>query len=126
MVESASETASFPLAEQPRLRPIEIFPVQQAGRRALVLRDPSDPSLNPIVMSDGAADILVLLDGRRTVKDVANALLLRGAAITEAQVRSFLRRLDEAGFLDGPRAEHRLAQRKADFLALGVRRALSG
>jgi AmmeMemoRadiSam system protein B len=119
-----NERVSFPLADHPRLRPIEIFPIQERGRRSLVLRDPADPKINPIVVSDGAADVLMLLDGRRTLRDLSNALALRGATITESQLRSFLARLDEAGFLDGPRAEHRLERRRAEFLAQPIRAAV--
>jgi AmmeMemoRadiSam system protein B len=119
MVEAASEgPTSFPLAERPRLRPIEVFPTQDHGRRSLVLRDPADPKISPIAVSDGAAEILTLLiDGQRTVPELSSALLLRGSSISESQLRSFLTRLDETGFLEGPRAEYRFRQRRATFLA---------
>jgi len=124
MVDVSAERTSFPLAEHPRLRPIEVFPIHERGRRSFVLRDPADPKISPIVVSDGAGDVLALLDGRRTLAELASALLLRGATIAETQLRSFLTRLDEAGFLDGPRAEHRLTTHKADFLAQPVRPAV--
>jgi MEMO1 family protein len=124
MVDAAPERTEFPLDEHPRLRPIEVFPIHDRGRRSLVLRDPSDPSINPIVLSDGAAEVLVLLDGQRTLRDVSNALLLRGASVTEGQLRSFLKRLDEAGFLEGPRATHRFQQRRAEFLRQPFRPAI--
>lgn len=118
------EAQSFPLAEYPRLRPIEVFPVHTGGRRSLVLRDPADPRISPIVVSDGAAQLLVLLDGQRTVSQLATHLLLRGASIDESQLRAFLTRLDEAGFLEGPRAVDRLARRRAEFLAQPLRAAV--
>jgi AmmeMemoRadiSam system protein B len=124
MVDLAPEGTSFPLAEHPRLRPIEIFPIQDRGRRSLVLRDPADPKISPIAVSDGAADVLMLLDGQRTVAELSNALLLRGASITQSQLRSFLSRLDEGGFLEGPRAEYRFEQGRAAFLAQPVRAAV--
>jgi AmmeMemoRadiSam system protein B len=124
MVQPVQNASSFPLAECPRLRPIEVFPIEDRGRRSLVLRDPADPTINPMVLSDGAAEVLMLLDGRRTVRDLSSALLLRGASITESQLRTFLVRLDEAGFLEGPRAMHRFEQRRARFLAQTVRPAV--
>jgi AmmeMemoRadiSam system protein B len=124
MVDTAPERLEFPLDEHPRLRPIDIFPMYDRGRRHLVLRDPSDPNVNPIVVSDGAAEVLVLLDGQRTLRDLSNALLLRGASITEGQLRGFLTRLDEAGFLEGPRARRRLQERRARFLQLPFRPAV--
>jgi len=126
MVDLAPEAdkASFPLAEHPRLRPIEIFPIQDRGRRSLVLRDPADPKISPIAVSDGAADVLMLLDGQRTLTELSNALLLRGASITQSQLHSFLSRLDEGGFLEGPRAQCRFEQRRAAFKAQPVRPAV--
>lgn len=124
MVDVPTESVGFPLAEHPRLRPIEVFPIQDRGRRSLVLRDPGDPKISPIVVSDGAADVLQLLDGRRTVQELSTALLLRGATITESQLRVFLGRLDEGGFLEGARAQHRLERRRADFLSQEVRPAV--
>jgi AmmeMemoRadiSam system protein B len=124
MVDLAPDETSFPLAEHPRLRPIEVFPIHDRGRRALVLRDPADPQISPVVISDGAADVLLLLDGQRTLTELSNALLLRGASITQSQLRSFLGRLDEGGFLEGPRAEHRFEQRRAAFRAQPVRGAI--
>jgi MEMO1 family protein len=116
--------ATFPLAEHPRLRPIEVFPMQDRGRRNLVLRDPADPHISPIVLSEGAGDVLALLDGQRTLQQVSSALLLRGGTITQSQLRNFLAQLDEAGFLEGPRAEFRFEQRRAKFLAEPVRPAI--
>ena len=116
--------SQFPLAEHPRLRPIEVFPVQERGRRGLVLRDPADPQITPIVVSDGAIDVLALLDGRRTLRDVSIALSLRGASLSESQIRGFLQHLDEAGFLEGPRAEHRFEQRRTTFMNRAVRPAI--
>jgi MEMO1 family protein len=123
MVDLAPGQTDFPLAEYPRLRPIEVFPIEDRGRRSLVLRDPADPQISPIAVSDGAADVLMLLDGQRTLAELSSALVLRGASISQSQLRSFLNRLDEGGFLDGPRADHRFAQRRAAFLAQPVRPA---
>jgi MEMO1 family protein len=126
MVETATDgdSASFPLAEHPRLRPIEVFPVQGRGGRNLALRDPADPQIKPIVVSEEAANVLALLDGQRTLKEMANRLLLTGARISESELRTFLTDLDQAGFLEGPRAEQRLARRRSEFLALPVRPAI--
>src|SRR3977135_2826646 len=118
MVDAAPENAHFPLADFPRLRSIEIFPIPDRGRRGFVLRDPADPNIGPIVVSDGAAEVLMLLDGTRTLQQLPMALQLRGGTVSESQLRSFLGRLDEAGFLEGARATHRFEERKARFGAL--------
>jgi AmmeMemoRadiSam system protein B len=124
MVDLSTIESSFPIADSPRLRPIEVFPIEDRGHRGLVLRDPTDPELRPILVSDGAAEVLVLLDGQRTLAAVASALQLRGASVSPSQVRSFLERLDEAGFLEGPRAEHRLRERERRFRSRASRAAV--
>jgi MEMO1 family protein len=124
MVEVSAGQTSFPIAEFPRLRPVEIFPIEDRGQRCLVVRDPADPELRPIVLSDGAGAVLMLLDGQRTLDGLSAALRLRGAAIAPGQVRAFLERLDEAGFLEGARAEHRLRERQDRFRATATRAAV--
>src|SRR5215472_14012089 len=114
----------FPLADRPRLRPVEVIPVQETGRRAIWLRDPADPSIKPVVLSDGAIQVLSLLDGQRTLGELTTALALRGSAISHAQLTSFLKQLDEAGYLEGARAVHRFEQRRDAFLALPQRPAV--
>jgi AmmeMemoRadiSam system protein B len=89
-----------------------------------VHRDPSDPEINPIVVSDGAVAVLMLLDGQRNLAELSTALVLRGSTVTRSQLHAFLTRLDEAGFLEGPRATDRFQQRKARFLASPVRTAV--
>jgi AmmeMemoRadiSam system protein B len=68
--------------------------------------------------------ILVLLDGKRTIGDLSAALRLRGASVTQSQLERFLIRLDEGGYLEGPRAMYRFEQRRAAFLALPDRPAV--
>ena len=115
---------SFPLADRPRLRPVEIFPVTDRGQRVLVLRDPADPSIQPIVVTDGAGQVLMLLDGQRSLGELSTALTLRGSSIGAPQLRAFVERLDEAGFLEGPRAEQRYAERAGRFRDAPVRAAV--
>jgi AmmeMemoRadiSam system protein B len=122
--ENVNPSRTFPLAEHPRLRPVEVFPIEDRGRRSVVLRDPADVSLRPLVLSDGAVQILMLLDGKRTVGDLSAALRLRGAGITQAQLEGFLVRLDEGGYLEGQRAMYRFEQRRVAFLALPDRPAV--
>jgi AmmeMemoRadiSam system protein B len=120
------EAAAFPLDEHPALRPVEVdvVPVREGEPRLVVMRDPSDRELPPVVLSDGALEVLSLLDGQRTVEAVAAALQLRGAAVPASKIRGFLEQLDQAGYLEGPRARHRLAERRARFRELGVRPAV--
>jgi AmmeMemoRadiSam system protein B len=124
MVGLAHDDVGFPLPERPRLRPVEAFPTRHLGQRGMVLRDPGDRELAPMFLSENAVRALELLDGRRTIGDVAASLLLRGLQISESHLRTLLLRVDEAGYLEGPRSEHRLASRRARFQALPSRPAV--
>ncbi len=105
----------FPLADPPRLRVIEVVPVRDRGGSYVVLRDPADAELAPIALADGALDVLRLLDGERSISGIRAALALRGASLSESQLRGFLQHLDEAGYLEGPRARQRLDSRRKAF-----------
>ncbi|GAC1325345.1 MAG: AmmeMemoRadiSam system protein B [Chloroflexota bacterium] len=118
-----SESA-FPLAERPRLRPVDAYPTRHLGQAGLVLRDTSDRDLAPLFVSQEAVRILQLLDGRRTLDAIARTAASRAVPVSEADVRQLLTQLDAAGYLEGPRAQHRLQQRRAAFLALETRPAI--
>jgi len=53
MVDISAERSSFPLAEHPRLRPIDFFPIQDRGRWLFMLRDPADQVRAAAVQSLG-------------------------------------------------------------------------
>ncbi len=118
------EAIEFPLEERPRLRPVEAFPIEEDGQRYLLLRDPSDSDVEPIVVSDGAVELLSLLDGERSIEGLHTTLVLRGASIGAADVRSFLEQLDLAGYLEGPRAQHRRRRKLDRFHANPLRSAV--
>lgn len=112
---------SFPLAEYPRLRPVDAYPTRHQGQAGLVLRDTSDRDLPPLFISQDAVRIIQLLDGKRTLAAIGHAAALRGLPVTESHVRQLLTQLDQAGYLEGPRAQQRLEERRAAFLSLDRR-----
>ncbi len=118
------ELDDFPLEDRPRLRPVEAFPIEDGGQRFVLLRDPADPDVESIVVSDGAVPVLSLLDGERTVEGIDAALKLRGVTAVPSEIRAFLRQLDAAGYLEGPRAHHRVHQRVQAFRARPMRAAV--
>jgi MEMO1 family protein len=59
-----------------------------------------------------AQELLPLLDGQRTVEDIAAQF---GRGLPVEQVEAFVAQLDHAGLLEGPVFEHMLARVHADF-----------
>lgn len=94
---------------------MEVFPVDEAGRRYLWLRDPADTQLPLVAIAREAAPFLALLDGQRTIAEACAVSRGGGGTFSLAEAEAFLLQLDEAGYLDGPRANHRLAERRRLF-----------
>lgn len=101
----------------PALRPVvELTPVVINGQRWFCLQDRLDPEASPLVVSEAAALLATLLDGRRTVGEVRAAFLLRtGVALTETELLAFVERLDHAYLLDSERCRDRLARQREEF-----------
>ncbi len=113
----------FPLEEPLRLRPVEVFPVEHQGERFVMLRDPADPDVEPVVVSNGVVELLTLLDGTHGLEAVESILRLRGQELPGGQVQNLLEQLDQAGYLEGPRARERLRQRRTAFAEKPLRLA---
>lgn len=113
----------MPVDGYPKLRALEITPVEVDGRTLFLLQDRLGIG-TPLLLSQQAALIATLLDGSRTLAGVRAALLLRfGFAPSEAELAEFVARLDEACLLAGGRFAERLAAEQQAFSALPVRPA---
>ena len=121
---SDPEAIDFPLAERPRLRAVEGIPTTHQGKHYLVLRDPGDPELEPLVISDNTVELVALLDGTRTLDEVHDLLAFKGETMPLEDIRSIVEKLDHEGFLEGARADHRQAERLRLFREQAVRPAV--
>jgi AmmeMemoRadiSam system protein B len=94
---------------RPRLRPLELFPVEVDGQSLICLRDPSGLTERLGFLPRPAALVAALCDGTRTLTDVATEFRRRtGTTIVEDQIAKLLEQLDEGLFLEGARIdEHR-------------------
>jgi AmmeMemoRadiSam system protein B len=111
---------------RPRLRPVEAFPVRaRNGGRAIALRDPRGYTASILTVPMPLLDILALLDGDHTLRDIqASIMRRRGELVDTAQIATLVDTLDEHGFLDSPAfAERQLAIDRA-FLAAAARPAV--
>lgn len=101
----------------PALRPVvELTPVVIDGQRWFCLQDRLDPEAAPLVVSEAAALLATLLDGRRTLGEVRTAFLLRtGVMLPEQELREFIERLDRAYLLDSVRCRARLVEQRKAF-----------
>ncbi len=109
----------------PRVRHVDVIPVDHDGSRAFYVRDPLEFAPQPIVL--GAAGLLVLscLDGRHSMGQVRQVLRERlpGADIDVAEIHRLLRTLSRGCFLHDRVAAERIARVSEEFRRATVRPA---
>lgn len=94
-------------SERPWLRALEIERVDSDGRDLWMLRDPEGYG-RTLMLSHAAASLALLLDGRRTLADVARAFFdATGVTADPRDVAAVVEKLDEACLLGGARFEER-------------------
>lgn len=107
----------------PRMRPLEVHPVEMEGEAYLLLHDPAHHS-EDVALPRQWASVLSLLDGTRDLKTVALAHALRfQAPLALPVVERLVSELDRHLVLDSPRFQEHRQQLEQAFLAEPVRPA---
>ena len=108
----------------PRLRNIELFPIEQDGEKFIGLRDPSGIAERPLFLSAPALSLLSLLDGCHSVEAIQTICDRRyGQKLAREQIEALVERLDESLFLDSPNFQRAQNAIMEDFRASSVRKA---
>ena len=108
----------------PRLRRVEVFPIDHDGERFLALRDPAGYTESVVMVPVALLEIISLFDGDHEIADVQAAIMRhRGELIDAAQIRELADALDAHGFLESAAFDARRARIDAEFLDLGRRPA---
>ena len=87
----------------PRLRQdLDLCPVPQSAGGGVLISDPLALSESPVQLSAGAAALLPLLDGNRSITDLqlAATRLQGGVLVTQTTITGFIQRLSERLLLD--------------------------
>ena len=111
-----------PNALHPRLRHLEVHPIDRDGQRGLLLRDPlgiAGASFIPEVL----VPVLAALDGRRTIDELQLQVERGSLDVPKDFVRTLVRQLDERGLLESDAFDLRLSNAVRQFLAETVRPA---
>ncbi len=103
--------------ERPRLRRLESFPVNQSsGEVVFALRDPEGFG-NSVVLPHAAAMLASLMDGSRTLGELASAFEARTRQLVDlADIEQLVHDLDDRMLLDTPRYRARWKQELEIFL----------
>src|SRR5262249_52318456 len=108
---------------RPRLRPLELFPVDADGEVLICLRDPAGLAERAFLRRP-AALLAVLCDGTRTIAEVARDFSRKtGMGVTDAVVENLVAQLDEALLVEGPRVAARRQAVADEFRAAAIRPA---
>ena len=109
----------------PRVRHVEVLPVEHNGTRAFYIRDPLEFAPQPLVLGTAGLLILSYLDGEHSIDQVRRALRerLAGADIGEAEIRGLIDTLREGCYLDDRVTAERIARVCEEFDRAEVRPA---
>ena len=109
----------------PRMRHVDVIPVEVRGTRAFYLRDPLAFAPEPLVLGTAGLFIVSRLDGRHTADQVRGAALRQfpGSDIGLAEIRGLLGTLSRGCYLDDHVSAERIARVRAEFERAEVRPA---
>ena len=109
----------------PRMRHVDVIPVEVQGRQAFYLRDPLAFAAEPLVLGTAGLFIVSQLDGRRTAAQVRSAALRQfpGSNVGLAEIRRLLGSLSKGCYLDDHVAAARIARVRGEFEGAEVRPA---
>jgi hypothetical protein len=109
----------------PKLRNINIFPVQHSGQTLLCLQDPQNISEKALFLSPPLYFIVSLFDGQHSVLDIQAEYMRRfGELLYTEKLQGIVTQLDEALFLEGERFQEALGRKEDSFMKASVREAL--
>jgi hypothetical protein len=91
------------MAPRPRLRQVEVFPVEHDGQRFVAMRDSAGYAPSVVMLPIGAVEILARLDGAHSVDEIVAELASRhGVAPERARIEQLVAQLDAHGYVESP------------------------
>jgi len=104
-------------APLPKLRPIDIVPVEVEGRQMFLMRDPEQICPAPVAVSADVVFVATMLDGENKRSDISQAFakVFNGMLIDPADLTRIVSSLDEALLLETDRYRERVDELTAEF-----------
>lgn len=108
----------------PKLRNVNIFPVQSSGQTLLCLQDPLNISEKALFLPLPFYFIVSLFDGRHSVLDIqAEYMRQFGQFLFTEKIQEIISQLEENLFLEGDRFQEALREKEESFKKSPVREA---
>jgi len=110
--------------DYPKLRNINIFPVQGSGQAMLCLQDPQNISDKALFLTPPLYFIVSLFDGQHSILDIQAEYMRRfGEFLYTEKLQEIVTQLDEALFLEGQRFQEAWRQKEESFKRSSFREA---
>ena len=106
----------------PRLRRLQISRTDSADGEILVFHDPTNYTPD-LALDAGLAPLLALMDGSRSVEQIAQLVRRDDPEMTDAWIAEFVAELDENLLLDSPRFARKRDARESNWQAATARPA---
>jgi AmmeMemoRadiSam system protein B len=112
-------------AENPRIRPIEAFPIQQSGQEMIGIKDPTGLCDEIILVSREALFLISLMNGTNTLRDLQAAYLRRyGSLLYTEKIEELIAQLDSCHLLENHGFQDYLRQLREAFKKATTREAM--
>ncbi|MBW1678736.1 MAG: AmmeMemoRadiSam system protein B [Deltaproteobacteria bacterium] len=111
--------------DYPKLRNVEIFPVQMEGKKLICFRDPLRITEKMVFLPQGALFIVSLFDGTHSIRDIQAEYMRKfGNLIYSDQIIEVAENLDRYYLLEGDRFRAYRKKIEDDFLKSPVRKPI--
>jgi AmmeMemoRadiSam system protein B len=108
----------------PKLRNVNIFPVQMSDQTLVCLQDPQNVSESALFLTPPVYFIVSLLDGQHSILDIQTAYMRRfGEILYSEKIQEVVEQLEENLFLEGERFQEALRQVEERFKMAPFREA---
>lgn len=103
-------------SENPKLRLVDMQPIQYEGEAYLLLRDPLTLTETTLLVPQPFVPLLALCDGTRNISGIRGAMALRfGLFLPTQRIEEFVAALDNALLLDNERSRQARREASATF-----------
>jgi AmmeMemoRadiSam system protein B len=110
--------------DYPKLRNINIFPVQTSDQILFCLQDPLNISEQGIFLPPALYFVISLFDGRHSILDIQAEYMRRfGEFLFTEKIQEIIQQLEEGLFLEGDRFQEALRQKEESFKRAHLREA---
>jgi MEMO1 family protein len=110
--------------DYPKLRNVNIFPVQMSGKTVVCLQDPLNIGEKAVFLPPALYFIVSLFDGRHSALDIqAEYMRNFGEILYTDKINEIIGQLDETLFLEGDRFQEALQRQEEGFKRASVREA---